>query len=489
MDTNTSNTINRIAALFGSSLLILISLLSAGQASANASTAAAVSFTKLDTVPQGNWRGTYGGDGYSIANDSQNVPSYATYAVQNQLNWTWANGTSDPRALQCASCAGRIAATWYSASTFNLDINLTDGNTHQIAVYALDWDTYMGGRVETIQVVDANSNAVLDTRSISGFSGGVYMVWNISGHVRINITANTGNAVINGVFFGKPANVGQAPATPATATAPVITTQPASQTVAVGQTATFTVADTGTAPLTYQWLKNGAAISGATNSSYTTPAATASNSGSQFSVVVSNGAGSATSNAAVLTVNATYILTASTTALNFGSVNVSGSGVQSVTLTNCGTGNVTISNVSVSGAGFSASGVPTGTVLAPGQSANLNASFAPATSGNATGSISVSSNAGGGAIAVALSGTGAASADHSVMLSWSPSTSVVIGYNVYVSGVSGSSYVKVTSSPVPTTGYTDSGIETAQTRYYVVTSVDANNNESAFSNQVTAIVP
>jgi hypothetical protein len=269
----------------------------------------------------------------------------------------------------------------------------------------------------------------------------------------------------------------------------VITTQPASQTVAVGQTATFTVADTGTAPLTYQWLKNGAAISGATNSSYTTPATTASNSGSQFSVVVSNGAGSATSNAAVLTVNATYILTASTTALNFGSVNVSGSGVQSVTLTNCGTGNVTISNVSVSGAGFSASGVPTGTVLAPGQSANLNASFAPATSGNATGSISVSSNAGGGAIAVALSGTGAVSVDHSVMLSWSPSTSVVIGYNVYVSGVSGSSYVKVTSSPVPTTDYTDSGLDTAQTRYYVVTSVDANNNESAFSNQVTAIVP
>ncbi|PYU20295.1 MAG: hypothetical protein DMG30_21570, partial [Acidobacteria bacterium] len=50
---------------------------------------------------------------------------------------------------------------------------------------------------------------------------------------------------------------------------PSITTQPASQTVTAGQTATFSVTATGTAPLNYQWQKNGAAISGATSSSYT----------------------------------------------------------------------------------------------------------------------------------------------------------------------------------------------------------------------------
>jgi acid phosphatase len=84
--------------------------------------------------------------------------------------------------------------------------------------------------------------------------------------------------------------------------APTITTQPASQTVTVGQTATFTVAATGTAPLSYQWRKNGIAISGATSSSYTTPATTSSDNGAQFTVAVSNSAGSATSNAATLTV-------------------------------------------------------------------------------------------------------------------------------------------------------------------------------------------
>ena len=86
-------------------------------------------------------------------------------------------------------------------------------------------------------------------------------------------------------------------------TAPLITNQPASQTVTVGQAATFSVAATGTSPLRYQWQKNGAAISGATSATYTTPATMSADNGSQFSVVVSNSAGSATSNAATLTVS------------------------------------------------------------------------------------------------------------------------------------------------------------------------------------------
>jgi len=85
--------------------------------------------------------------------------------------------------------------------------------------------------------------------------------------------------------------------------APYINTQPANQTVAAGQTATFNVVAAGTPPLTYQWQKNGADITGATSSSYTTPVTTTSDSGELFRVMVSNAAGSATSNSATLTVN------------------------------------------------------------------------------------------------------------------------------------------------------------------------------------------
>jgi hypothetical protein len=88
-------------------------------------------------------------------------------------------------------------------------------------------------------------------------------------------------------------------------TAPVITTQPVSQTVTVGQGATFVVVATGSAPLSYQWQRNGVNIAGATSSSYTTAVTTTADNGAKFDVVVSNSAGTVTSVSASLTVNAT----------------------------------------------------------------------------------------------------------------------------------------------------------------------------------------
>jgi hypothetical protein len=84
--------------------------------------------------------------------------------------------------------------------------------------------------------------------------------------------------------------------------APTISQQPASQTVTVGQPATFSVVAAGTNPLSYQWQQNGNNIPGATSSSYTTPATLLSDTGSHFRVVVSNSAGFVTSSDATLTV-------------------------------------------------------------------------------------------------------------------------------------------------------------------------------------------
>ena len=93
------------------------------------------------------------------------------------------------------------------------------------------------------------------------------------------------------------------------AAAPSITTQPANQTVTAGQTATFSVTVMGTTPFSYQWQNGATAITGATSSSYTTPATTTADSGSQYSVVVSNAIATVTSNAATLTVNAAVAAT------------------------------------------------------------------------------------------------------------------------------------------------------------------------------------
>ena len=88
------------------------------------------------------------------------------------------------------------------------------------------------------------------------------------------------------------------------AVAPSIATQPADQRVVVGTVATFSVMANGTAPLSYQWQKGQTPISGATASSYTTPAVALSDDGATFQVVVSNSAGVMTSSAAKLTVAA-----------------------------------------------------------------------------------------------------------------------------------------------------------------------------------------
>ncbi|HEY2120401.1 MAG TPA: choice-of-anchor D domain-containing protein, partial [Candidatus Acidoferrum sp.] len=109
---------------------------------------------------------------------------------------------------------------------------------------------------------------------------------------RVVVTNSTGNATSAAATL----TVNAAPV------APSITTQPTNQTITAGQTATFTVAAGGTAPLSYQWQKNGVNIAGATSTSYTTPATTTSDSGSAFAVVVSNTTGTVTSAAATLTV-------------------------------------------------------------------------------------------------------------------------------------------------------------------------------------------
>ena len=82
---------------------------------------------------------------------------------------------------------------------------------------------------------------------------------------------------------------------------PSITSQPVSSSVTLGQAATFSVTATGTGTLSYQWQQNSVNIAGATASSYTTPATIASDNGSTFEVVVSDAAGSTTSNPVALT--------------------------------------------------------------------------------------------------------------------------------------------------------------------------------------------
>ena len=117
-----------------------------------------------------------------------------------------------------------ITATSLSATTFTYDVQLTDEQPHAIALYFLDWDS--GGiRTQTVDLLDASTAALLDSRLVANFSGGVYLVWEVSGHVQIRVTNNLGaNATVSGVFFdpvSAPPTVSlTSPANNATFTAP-----------------------------------------------------------------------------------------------------------------------------------------------------------------------------------------------------------------------------------------------------------------------------
>lgn len=182
-------------------------------------------------------------------------------------------------------------------------------------------------------------------------------------------------------------------------------------------------------------------------------------------------------------------LAASPTSVNFGSVNVGNATTQLISLTNTGAASVGIASVSVS-AGFNTT-AGLNITLTPNQSVNIYVSFQPSAAGSATGMLTIASTAADSILQVGLSGAGTAvpSAQHSVALDWSASTSAVAGYNVYRGSTTGGPYAKLNPEVDPVADFNDAGVAGGTTYYYVVTSVDNSNVESAYSNQVAVSVP
>lgn len=164
-----------------------------------------VTFVKTDRTTQGSWAAAYGAEGVAIPNDSTNFPDYAKIGIADQFtpSPTWISSTRERRALQKVAASDRIASLWGGWSSFTVDINLTDGLQHQIALYFLDWDS--AARKETVEVLDSVSHSVLDHRDIANFHEGQYLVWKVVGHVRVRIARVGGpNAVLSGIFLGGP---------------------------------------------------------------------------------------------------------------------------------------------------------------------------------------------------------------------------------------------------------------------------------------------
>jgi hypothetical protein len=180
-------------------------------------------------------------------------------------------------------------------------------------------------------------------------------------------------------------------------------------------------------------------------------------------------------------------LTLTPTALNFGSVTVGSNLSQASSLSASGA-SVTVSSAGLSSAEFTLTGISFPLTIGAGKSVPFTLTFAPQTSGTASGTLSFASNA-SNVPTETLTGTGVVPTQHSVSLSWTDSGSAIVGYNVYRGSGSGGPYAKINSALDSTTAYTDTSVLAGQTYYYVTTSVDGSGMESGYSNEAQAVIP
>src|SRR5690348_14978731 len=222
-----------------------------------------------------------------------NVQTISTTTSSTQVVWTTDVASN--------SVVNYGTTTSYGSNT-PVDSNMV--TSHQITVSSLSAGTTYYFQVQSTDSKNNNGKSgghkfatvgVSISGTISPSKGGAGATVTLSGAASATTTANgsgayTFSGLASGSYGVTPSNAGYtfSPASQnvtlattdltavnfmasGTVVAPTITTQPASQTVTAGQTATFSVVASGTAPLSYQWQKNGATISGATSASYTTP--------------------------------------------------------------------------------------------------------------------------------------------------------------------------------------------------------------------------
>lgn len=219
------------------------------------------------------------------------------FAQSGQANLTWYTSYPDPGSEECVVYNGcQWAGYFYGLQGQQSEEWVSQNNI--FAIHEKDWDAY---GLKTLRVTQGNKQidgVIYDLCSDSDCNGcctqnatqnGLNFLLDMESYTKDRFGSSYGIVDWECLDCSGPV-------------APSFTSHPSNQSVTEGQTASFSVSVTGVS-LSYQWRKNGSAISGATSASYTTPTLALADNGSTYSVTVSNSGGSITSNSATLTVN------------------------------------------------------------------------------------------------------------------------------------------------------------------------------------------
>lgn len=201
-----------------------------------------------------------------------------------------------------------------------------------------------------------------------------------------------------------------------------------------------------------------------------------------------------TSNAPTLSVALSGIglkagsLAFSPSTISFGSVTVGSTATKTAYL-RASNSHVYISAATTSNPEFTLSGIKLPLTIAGGASVPVTVTFKPGSSGATSGKFSLASNAVVSPTTASASGSGIATAQHTVTLKWTPSTSSVTGYRVYRGTATGGPYSSLSSSTLVSASYVDTSVQSGKTYFYVTTAVNSSGVESVKSNEVKAAIP
>jgi hypothetical protein len=218
---------------------------------------ATASFITQDLLTIGTWPGVYGTSGRGIANDGADASATVTVTVTQGSTFTWDGSPTANRALRKRSGAGRIASVFFHSSIVKLTAASPSG-INRLRLYLLDWDNT--GRAATVNVYDHGTNGLLHTQAIptATYQAGVWLTWEISGTVRVEIVMTAGG---NTGFSGWFVDDGPTP----TATSPLLTGALLGQ-IAGGTTPPIDTTTAALLVLNVSWLKDFGDVSSVSDS-------------------------------------------------------------------------------------------------------------------------------------------------------------------------------------------------------------------------------